>query len=72
MSKLASATTIPVMNKAMQENSRISLRIERTAGPFPLYQLESQTYCFGPLFDWGQEKLPLAAIEAGVSRSTFR
>jgi hypothetical protein len=31
MSKLASATTIPVMNNAMQENSRISFRIARTA-----------------------------------------
>jgi hypothetical protein len=57
MSKLASATTIPVMNKAMQENSRISLRIERTAGPSPCTSLNLKRIAVGPLFDWGPGKI---------------
>ena len=65
MSRLASATTIPVTNKAMQENSRISLRIERTAGPFHCTSLNLKRIAVGPLLDWGPGKLSLAVIEAG-------
>ena len=68
MSKLASATTIPVMNKAMQENSRTSLRIERTAIP--------ESIAVGPFLDCGARKtyakLPLAVVAAVVGRSTLR
>jgi len=56
MNKLASATTIPVMNKAMQENSRISLRIERTAGTSPCTSLNLKRLA-GPLLDWGPGKI---------------